>query len=225
MTNIDKIKFEQIKTSEVKALPPKKEEAKAEPVKDKYVSSVKEEKSVFGKAAEKVKNFINEDIKGAGTFKEKAEANLDFTTKAAIAGGVIGAGAGAAVGYQVGKAEMETAVKSHEVWKEPVMERKNLGYIPDDYYSPARWWWGDSWGNNHVRYDDQGKVTSGQSVIRDVPVYEADGTPKMKTVEGNISSQRYGVAGAALGLAAIGGIAGTAAGIAVGLINKLIHSK
>lgn len=224
MTNIDKIKLEQIKTPEVKALPLKKEEAKTEPIKDKYVSSAKEEKSVFGKAAEKIKNFINEDIKGTKNLKAQADEGIDFTTKAAIAGGIIGAGASAAVGYQVGKTEVEAAVKSHEVWKEPVMESKNLGHIPDDYYSPAGWWWGDSWGN-HVRYDDQGKVTSGQSVIRDVPVYEADGTPKMKTVEGNISSRRYGIADATLGLAVIGGIAGTAAGIAVGLINKLIHSK
>jgi hypothetical protein len=103
-------------------------------------------------------------------------------------------------------------VSSRPSWKKPTR----------DYYTPNSWWFGYGWGD-HVEFNDHGQVADGQSVIRDAPVLKADGTPQMHDVEKTISSERYGAAGAAIGMAAIFGIAGAIGGVAVGCIAKLLR--
>ncbi|MCL5036463.1 MAG: hypothetical protein M1269_05010 [Chloroflexi bacterium] len=186
-------------------------------------------RNVFTGIKDKIKGFWAKDIlgKASGGMKAKA-ADMDFTTKAAIAGGGIGAVAGGIVGYQAGKLEAASTQVSHETWQVPITERQNLGNIPSDYYSPTSWWGGwDMYGDHvdHVHINEAGNIVGGQPVYRDVPVYNPDGTIKMQTVTKDISSQRFGPTSGAIGGAILGGVGGVAGGIAVGLLHKLATGK
>jgi hypothetical protein len=72
-------------------------------------------------------------------------------------------------------------------WEEPVMEKKNLGNIPRGYYTQD--WFGFGWASdsNRYTYDDDGnliKASHGvKAVHRNTPVYNSDGSVKMKDVE------------------------------------------
>jgi len=174
-------------------------------------------------ASVKVADADEKKTKKADAKTAKADEGLDFTGKAAIAGGAIGAAGGAAAGYAAGRMQEAAAQRSVETWNVPVTERKLLGYIPSDYYSSNDWWGGWDW--QHVTYDDKGQVIGGDPVYRDVPVLDANGKPVMKEVTGTISSQRYGVVGGTLGGMALGGVAGAMGGVAVGLLHKLATDK
>jgi hypothetical protein len=169
---------------------------------------------------DKFKNFVTGNI--TGTQKAGSDADSDFTVKAAIGGGLIGAGIGTYVGLKSAELEKTNAQSATLHWQEPDLVRKDLGQIPHDYYAPNTWWFGFGWGD-HVNYNEHGQVADGQTVYRDAPILKPDGTPQMHDVEKTITSQRYGAAGAALGLAAIFGIAGAIGGVAVGCIAKLLR--
>jgi hypothetical protein len=71
-------------------------------------------------------------------------------------------------------------------WEEPVMKKKNLGNIPSGYYQ-REYGWGWGWNSNSYNYDSNGKLESAthgvSPVYRDAPVYNSDGSVKMKDVE------------------------------------------
>jgi len=91
--------------------------------------------------------------------------------KGAAVGGAVGFAAGACAGYSEAKAEIEKLpVESvTNEWDKPVMTSKELGTIPEDYYSHF---------NGHYSYNQ----VSTEPVNREVPVYGADGKPQMEHV-------------------------------------------
>jgi len=107
------------------------------------------------------------DDQGVGGILDKYGTEL---TGAAV-GGTIGFAAGAIAGYSSAKAEIEKLpVQSvTNEWDKPVMQTKNIGEIPANYYQPN-----SIFGSYHSG--------SMQNVNQDVPVYGADGKPTMEHV-------------------------------------------
>jgi len=218
MSQIEKISaIKAHKAEPIHTAPPRTvKKARTQAPKDSFSSG--EKAGFFGK----VKRFWAENVTGKGLKRPDADAIQDFATRAAVAGGAIGAAAGGFIGYQAGKMEAANAQRSHVTWQEPVMERKHLGNIPSDYYTP---WWGGWLGEDHVRFDDKWNIQGVDPIYRDAPVYNPDGSIKMATKEADISSQRFGPVSGAIGGAIIGGIGGVAGGIAVGLLNRIAKGK
>ncbi|MFH0802734.1 MAG: hypothetical protein V2A78_10185 [bacterium] len=217
MTEINRIQtpVETFAASEKAKSPAKNKEEKVPASSDEFV------KSKPG-MMDKIKNFVSGNITGTQKAGPEGGDDSDFTVKAAIGGGLIGAGIGTFVGLKSAEVEKVNSQAATLKWQEPDLVSKDLGKIPRDYYAPNSWWFGYGWGD-HVEFDSHGQVANGDSVIRDAPVLKADGAPQMHDVEKTITSQRYGAAGAALGLAAIFGIAGAIGGVAVGCIAKLLR--
>ena len=224
MTRIEKIQSENIHSytpQSAKKAPHGHKSAEID-TKDEFKKTA-QSGNVVSRSLGKIKSFVSENITGKGSAAEAAGDADDFTAKAALAGGILGAGAGGAIGYAAGKIDEARATSTHETWQEPVMERKNLGTIPHDYYTSDDWYSG--WSHETVHFDDKGTVAGGEPVYRDAPVYNADGSLKMKTVEANIDSKRYGIFGGTFFGVILGGIGGTLGGVAVGLINKMLRDK
>ena len=100
----------------------------------------------------------------------------------------------------------------------PVTNSEHLGNIPSDEYEHNWFGYGTTWTRteNHGCYG--GKCTAGPvGVYRDVPVYNADGTPKLQSVTETLSEDSYDQKNRALVMSGIGaaiGVAGSALGSA-----------
>lgn len=102
----------------------------------------------------------------------------------------------------------------------PVTKEQRLGAVPQDYYEDR----------GLLPQHGLGKVESFDSneggpveVIRSVPVYNADGTPKMESVTETLEAESYDAQKrsawlGALGAAASGAVAGTLAGGPIGTV-------
>ncbi len=101
----------------------------------------------------------------------------------------------------------------------PVTHTEHLGNMPSDTYEHN--WFG--YGNPYTRTESHscygGKCTAGPvNVYRDVPDYNNDGTPKMKTLTETLTAETYNQKTRAFSLAGIGaaiGVAGSAIGSAI----------
>jgi hypothetical protein len=220
MTDINKIHNAPVETfaaSDKARSADRKKEEKVPASSDEFVKSKKPG------MMDKIRNFVSGNITGTQKAGAGGGDDSDFTVKAAIGGGLIGAGIGTYVGLKSAEVEKGNSQAATLKWQEPDMIRKDLGKIPQDYYAPNSWWFGYGWGGDHVHFNEHGQVENGQAVYRDAPILKPDGTPQMHDVEKTITSQRYGAAGAALSLAAIFGIAGAIGGVAVSCIAKLLR--
>ena len=80
------------------------------------------------------------------------------------------------------------------------LQSRNLGNIPNDYWSP----FGFMGGYTHA----PGGVSYGRPIYRDTPIYEPDGQPRVDVTTQQIKAQAYSVPlFAALGAAGGGGLA------------------
>ena len=177
-----------------------------------------EKKGFVEKTVDGIANFIRNNIIGpAGKFKDHLKQ--DFGTQCMVAGGMVGGAAGAYIGYDAAGYEEVNAQSHNLTWQEPTMQRKYLGDIPDDYYS-----WSPFDFKSH-KYDENMRLTGGDSVYRDAPVYDSSGNPMKHDVSRTINSKRFSrFGGTAMGMA-LGTVAGVMGGFAVALIAKIINGK
>ena len=136
----------------------------------------------------------------------------------ALGGAAVGAFGGGVLGHVAGIIEQGQKEVHTRNWMGPVLQNTRLGEIPADYYEH----------NIGLGLPGLGiGIGKGgtQSVYRDVPLYNNDGTPQMQRVERTFDTGRYGpVSGAILG-GIIGGGVGLAAGVASGTLLKMVASQ
>lgn len=109
-------------------------------------------------------------------------------------------------------------VKITRTFDVPVTESEMLGRMPADDYEHNWGGWGTTWTRTRSFDCYDGKCNAGPvGVYRDVPRYNADGTPKMQTVTETLTEKSYNqrnrslvMAGVGAGLAAVGTMIGGA---------------
>jgi hypothetical protein len=115
------------------------------------------------------------------------------------------------VGFQ--PTEKTTITRTFDV---PVTQSEHLGNMPSDTYEHNWYGHGTTWTRTESHGCYGGKCTAGPvSVHRDVPEYNADGTPKMRSVTETLSEESYNQKNRALTMTGIGAAVG-AAGSALG---------
>lgn len=105
-------------------------------------------------------------------------------------------------------------------YKKPVREKKHLGSVPRDYYESAHLI--PQHGLGSVKHFD-GNEAGPRKIERQVPVYNADGSPKMEEVTETITAKTYNSKGRGTGCGLLGGatagaLAGTLAAGPVGTV-------
>jgi len=105
-------------------------------------------------------------------------------------------------------------------YEKPVREKKHLGSVPSDYYEGAHFI--PQHGLGSVKHFE-GNEAGPREIVRHVPVYNADGTPKMETVTETLTEKSYdskarGAVQGVLGAATAGAVAGTLAAGPVGTV-------
>ncbi|MCE1246509.1 MAG: hypothetical protein LWY06_07695 [Firmicutes bacterium] len=185
---------------------------------DSYKPSENQEKGFVEKVVDGITGFVEDCIIGpAGDFKKKVTS--DFGTAAMTAGGLVGGAAGAYLGYDAAIKEAANMKSETLTWQEPVMQSKNLGGIPSDYFS-----W-STFDFHSEKFDANGRLMGDSQVYRDVPVFNQDGTVRMHDVTETIDSKRFGVFGGVSMGVIIGTTAGVLGGLAVSLIKKIVDGK
>ena len=154
-----------------------------------------------------------------GAYEYAKPVNQDIAKTAGLIT-LSAAGAGMLAGGFIGHASgiLEQAQKQiHErSWTEPVYQRVKLGDIPRDYYQ-HNWGWGWPRSGSDYRNGTEG-------VYRDVPTYNADGSPAMREVQRTFDTARYGPgAGIFLG-GLLGGGVGLATGVAASTLYKMTQN-
>ena len=136
----------------------------------------------------------------------------------ALGGAAVGMVGGGVLGHVSGVIEQAQKEVHSRDWMGTVLQNQRIGEIPSDYYEHNI---GLGFPGLGVGF---GKGSS-QGVYRDVPLYNADGTPQMQQVHHTFDTARYGpVSGAIMG-GLIGGGVGLAAGIAGGTLLKMVESS
>jgi hypothetical protein len=153
--------------------------------------------------------------------KLSPEAEQALSTRAGvatIAGAVVGTAVGAYVGSQAGVIETAMGESHTRSWDIPVTRRETLGYIPRSHYEHN--WFGSTWAR-----PSSGSRNATEPVVRNVPVYDAAGQPRMTGAQKVFQTQRYGAVFGGLAGGAIGAGVGLAAGLAVGITDKLLAER
>lgn len=166
-----------------------------------------ESENFLQKAADKIKDFYNKSIVGY--------QNMDECGQSALHGAVIGTAIGGVGGYAAGAMQEGKAVEITRTYPVPVMENKNLGQIPRDWYQND--WSG--WDHGPVSHSHDYAPKGWENVNREAPVFDTGKNPVMTSKTETISSQPYGkVEGTIIGCA-IGAVTGLLGGIAFNLIR------
>ena len=129
----------------------------------------------------------------------------------------VGAGVGAAVGFGAAMLEQAKSANITRTYMAPVMENKNLGSIPRDHYE---WNHGWDWADPTDYRDHSPKGT--ESVIRPVPVLDANGEPTFEAVTETIDSRRFGITTGVVGGALTGAGIGLGVGVASSIVNRIL---
>jgi len=160
------------------------------------------------KTAGKIKDFYKKSI--VGTYQ-----NMDEGGKAALHGVAIGTAVGGVAGYAAGALQDVKAVEITRTYPVPVMENRNLGQIPRDFYQND--WSGWDHGPDSHAHDYAPK--GWENVNREAPVLDTGKNPVMASKTETISSQTYGKVGGTIMGCAIGAVAGLLGGVAFNLIR------
>lgn len=135
----------------------------------------------------------------------------------ALGGAAVGVVSGGVLGHVAGVIEQAQKEVHTRDWMGPVYQNTRIGDIPSNYYEhnlgigiPG---FGLGFGQGH-------RV----GVYRDVPLYNADGTPQLQQVQKTFDTARYGGVGGAIMGGLLGGGVGLAAGIAGGTLLKMVES-
>ena len=135
----------------------------------------------------------------------------------AVAGTALGAGVGVYLGVKSGGIEAAANEVHSRTWSVPVHNREVIGHIPDGYY--------DHKGFLQLWPDDGKGRAETQPVVRDVPEYQADGSPKLTSADQTFNTRRYGKVFGGLAGGVLGAGVGLATGVGVGLADKLLTEK
>jgi len=167
----------------------------------------KEEKGFFGRMGDKIKNFYEKSIKGTCE-------DMDYKTKHKIIGGTIGGIVGGVGGYVAGELQEAKNVTITRTYPVPVMDNKNLGQIPADWYQ--RDWMFDTGPNSHSSdYAPRGWET----VTREGPRLDSSGSPVMMDKTETLNSQIYNKVGGTVMCAGIGVVVGVLSSVAIDIIS------
>lgn len=134
----------------------------------------------------------------------------------AVAGMTIGAGVGAFLGVKAGVAEAANEMRTR-AWSVPVYSKEVIGRIPAGHYEPKEPF--------QIGPESGGGRPETQAVVRYVPEYEADGSPKLVPTEKTVDARRYGKVFGGLAGGVLGAGVGLATGVGVGLADKLLTEK
>jgi len=173
----------------------------------------------IGVGVNALKRSLNHGSQDVVEMSPKKHDDLAKTAGYLTLGGVaLGALGGGILGHVAGVIEQGQKEVHTRDWMGPVMQRTRLGEIPADYYEHNI---GLGFPGLGIGFGKGGS----QSVYRDVPLYNNDGTPQMQRVQHTFDTGRYGaVSGAILG-GLIGGGVGLAAGVASGTLLKMLVSS
>lgn len=105
-------------------------------------------------------------------------------------------------------------------YQKPVREKKHLGSVPSDHYEGRQFI--PQHGLGSVKHFE-GNEAGPRKIERHVPVYNADGSPKMETVTETLCEKTYEPKGRATGCGLLGGatagaVAGTMAAGPIGTV-------
>ncbi len=174
----------------------------------------------IGIGANALKHSLNHGEAGASqnALPEAKREQLHGTAgMLALGGAAVGMVGGGVLGHVAGVVEQAQKEVHTREWMGPVLQNQRIGEIPSDYYEHNV---GLGFPGLGIGF---GRGSSG--VYRDVPVYNADGTPQIQRVQHTFDTARYGpVSGAIMG-GLIGGGVGLAAGIAGGTLLKMVESR
>ncbi len=185
---------------------------------DSYQPGNDGKKGVIERVVDGISNFISENIIGP-TGQFAGYVKKDFGAQCMVAGGIVGGATGAFIGYEASGYEEANALQHNLTWQEPTMQSKYLGDIPSDYYSWSQW------DYHSYKYDNEMRLTGGDQVHRQAPIYDGSGKPVMHDVTRTIDSKRFSrFGGTALGMG-LGVVAGVMGGFAVALISKIIKGE
>lgn len=105
-------------------------------------------------------------------------------------------------------------------WDVPVLHSQSLGRIPADFYQPALNPWNPWTGGGGIYYPIGVGGTFGYGevdVVRDVPEYNADGTPRMQSVTKTLTETTYNQKNRTIGFGIGAAVAGAGAAALVGV--------
>lgn len=149
----------------------------------------------------------------------EAEKALSLRAGAAtVAGASVGVAVGAYLGHQGGQVEAAMGQSHTRLWNVPVTERETLGYVPGSHYE-------HNWFGSTFAWPSSGRTNATHPVVRDVPVYNAVGQPRMTGAQKVFHTERYGAVFGGIAGGVIGAGVGLATGIAVGLTDKLLAER
>lgn len=149
----------------------------------------------------------------------EAEQALSLRAGAAtVAGASVGVAVGAYLGHQAGQIETSMGQSHTRLWNVPVTERETLGYIPSSHYEHN--WFGGSYA-----WPSSGRTNATVPVVRDVPVYNAVGEPRMTGAQKVFHTERYGAVFGGIAGGVIGAGVGLATGLAVGITDKILAER
>lgn len=134
----------------------------------------------------------------------------------AVAGTALGAGVGVYLGVKAGAMEAVNEVRSR-TWSVPVYSKEVIGHIPADYY--------DHKEQFQLLPESGGERAEIRPVVRYVPEYQADGSPKLVSTEKTVDAKRYGKVFGGLAGGVLGAGVGLATGVGLGLADKLLTEK
>lgn len=166
-----------------------------------------------------LKRSLQDGGQKPGTISPEKREQLAQTAGAMVLGGAgLGLVGGALLGHAAGVVENSQKEIHTRTWMGPVLQNTRLGEIPADYYERSL---GISWPGTGIGFGRNSK----QSVYREVPLYNSDGSVRMQQVERTFDTGRYGALGGAILGGTIGAGVGLAAGVAGGTLLKMIESR
>jgi hypothetical protein len=168
---MDSIKAAAMTTPQVPVTPAKleKKEAEGQPVMD-TVEKGPENAGFFTK----MKGLVSSGVDTKEEAYRSSDVSIAEKYRCELIGGGVGFVAAGVIGAVVAHSSAMADVNKLPVesvslnWKEPIMQDKNLGQIPSNYYQPNNIW---GWVN-----DNNGKV----DVVRQAPALDPSGQPYLQ---------------------------------------------
>jgi len=165
-----------------------------------------------------VNNFIKREITGEEKEKEKegtwSNSTVDYVVKGGITGGLAGAGLGAARHFIEGSGKDVEIVN-----KVPIMKNEEIGRIPSNHVAANP----DTGDPKFI--DSHGKPVDGTgvAVFGNVPEKNILGGFKMEEQKQTVHVGGSSLLGNIIGGAVVGTACGVLAGVAMKILNSIIH--
>jgi len=132
---------------------------------------------------------------------------------AVLTGAAVGAGIGVFLGNQAGQAELASQQIHDRTWSIPVTQSETLGYVPSSHYE---------WNWSGFPLPLGGNRAATEPVVRQVPVYDRAGNPRITHTSETFTTNRYGPIFGGIAGGVVGAGVGLAAGVAFGVGDKLL---